>query len=198
MDAFRDACEIEAESLRQLVPWIESRAKDGHVVKTAKGRLSKELQKRYGDLFAERKNGEVVAIEIKAEEYQGWGNLYLETWSNLSRYTPGWMFTLDADVLLYHFLGGENGQELYSIAFHDLRRWAFKVMNRMGTQGRMWEYIGKEQKKRKQLNDTWGRCVPIDVLKAEAGLTDISHIINKFMDYEPPQQQTLFDGQDGP
>jgi hypothetical protein len=104
MNAFRDCKQVEAESLRQLMPLIERRALGGRYVTTAKGRLAAELQRKYGDLFLNRPNGDVCAVEIKAEREEKFGNFFFEHWSNRSRETPGWMRTLDVDWLLYHFL----------------------------------------------------------------------------------------------
>ena len=104
MSAFHDCKQVEAESFRQLTPLIERRAFRGRYVTTAKGRLAAELQRKYGDLFMNRPNGDVCAVEIKAEREEKFGNFFFEEWSNRLRETPGWMRTLDVDWLLYHFL----------------------------------------------------------------------------------------------
>lgn len=79
------------------------------------------------------------------------------------------MFKLKADVLIYYFI--EN-KVIYSIPFGKLRRWAF---GRKGSEvrslspGRIYDFPEKQQKKTCQLNDTWGRCVPIVVIEKEVG-----------------------------
>ena len=178
MNAFQKASIVEAESMRRLMPWLERRAKNGHLVTTAKGRLSKELQTRYGDILLDSEQRGLTAIECKAEKHQReTENLFLETWSNLSRFTPGWMLTLDADVLLYHFLDGYRGERLYAILFDDLRDWAFRQINTYGYIGKLWECPARPQAQYDQMNDTWGRLAPIARLTTEAGLTDITQFI---------------------
>ncbi|MHC4621546.1 MAG: hypothetical protein ACYTEQ_27710 [Planctomycetota bacterium] len=195
MNAFVEASKIEAESWRRLMPWIEHSSKNGRCVRIAKGRLSKELQARYGDVFAEsEKHGGIIAIEGKAErDYTG--NLFLETWSNRKWWRLGWMFTLDCDVLLYHFLTSDKGQRLYHVAMNDLRKWAFVQMRDRGDRlGRVWDYRAAKQKRYAQLNDTWGRVVPIQDLKREAGLTDLSDLFCDFIgEPRPSIKGTLFE-----
>ena len=162
MNAFRDACEVEARSMAELMPYLESKALNGRVVLTAKGTLSKELQACYGDLFLNDENERIWAVEVKAEETARYGNLFLEEWSNRSCFTLGWLYKLSNEtVLLYYFL---DTKELYGCTMQSLKHWAFIYPNRLGTQGAIWEYQCKEQRKRNQLNDTWGRCVPVERL----------------------------------
>jgi len=127
------------------------------VVKTDKGGLSKFLQHTVGDALVQ-KDGIAYGVEFKIE--QRWtGNFFLETWSNKKWETPGWLFTLDTDVLLYYF---EDKRLLYSIPFQKLKKWA-------ETQGNMEPFPEKAQRKYDQKNDTWGRCVPIGVVTEQVG-----------------------------
>lgn len=160
MNAFEQAKTVEYESLQILIPLIESRSHNGQYVITDKGRLSKELQKRYGDVIMNNKSGEIITIDLKAERENIHGNIFLETWSNLQRYNPGWMIHLDIDLLLYHFI---KNDELYCIDFLALRKWAFQ-------DGRIYRFPEKPQSKYTQMNDTWGRCVPIYVLEDEINM----------------------------
>ncbi|HUE15083.1 MAG TPA: hypothetical protein VMR25_13010, partial [Planctomycetaceae bacterium] len=132
MSAFHQCKQVEAESFRQLEPLIERRALRGRFVTTAKGRLAADLQKKYGDLLMNRPNGEICAVEIKAEQEEKYGNFFFEEWSNRSRQTPGWMRTLDVDWLLYHFLRDASSSTgiLYCIPFPDLQRWAYETPSR--------------------------------------------------------------------
>lgn len=159
MNAFGQARAVEQRSLAVLRPFIQQRAFDGQYVITAKGPLAPVLQKSIGDVLYNSDAETVYSIEIKAEMSNKHGNLFLETWSNRSRFTLGWMFTLNADLLLYHFLE-EN--ELYVINFERLRKWAFH-------EGRIYSFREKCQEKYQQLNDTWGRCVPIIVIQRDVG-----------------------------
>lgn len=154
MNAFDEARTVEQRSLGILRPWIRQRAFNGQFVVTAKGPLARELQCSVGDMLYNADADTIYAAEIKAEETNKHGNFFLETWSNRSRFTVGWMYTLRADLLLYHFL---EQDELHVIQFERLRKWAFHA-------GQIYKFPERVQAKRDQLNDTWGRCVPIDLL----------------------------------
>ncbi len=159
MSAFDDTCLIETRASELIIPFIQSMSHGGRYVLTNKGNLSKDLQKIVGDALINSGDGKIWGIEYKAEERNIHNNFFLETWSNLSRFTPGWMFNLNTDILLYLFL---EEKDLYSLNFKNLRTWAF--VNR-----RIYAFPEKQQGKYAQRNDTWGRCVPIDVIKNEVG-----------------------------
>ena len=175
MNAFDQARTIEQRSMVIVRPFIEQRAFNGQYVVTSKGPLARDLQKSAGD-FLYNKGGPdtVYGAELKSEESKKHPNFFFETWSNLSRFTPGWMFTLSTDVLLYHFL---DDDELYVIPFHKLRVWAFQ-------KGRLYEFPEKPQRKRQQKNDTWGRCVAIEVASRELDLQPPFKPLAHFMDGE--------------
>lgn len=154
MNAFDDTRKIEQRSLDILRPLIEQRAFNGQYVVTNKGPLSRELQRSVGDLLYNSDKETVYCAEIKAEESNAHGNFFLETWSNRARFTLGWMFTLTTDLLLYHFIEDDL---LYPLPFARLRRWAFH-------KGNIYRFDERPQTKHVQLNDTWGRCVPIPEL----------------------------------
>ena len=168
MNSF-DACRgIEAQSRDILGPYLDDVLDDGRYVLTDKGRLAKELQCRFGDIIAQ-KNGNVICIELKAEQNNAHGNFFIEEWSNLNpdadRWTLGWFYKLDSDFLFYHFI---DNDELYIIDFRKLKRWALLSRSPKTRElGVLHDYPLKDQGKRKQLNVTWGRCVPIThILKA--------------------------------
>jgi hypothetical protein len=150
--------------MEKLLPFIKSRSQDGRFVLTNKGNQSRELQKSVGDLlFNDGKTGAVWTVEIKSE-YTKRPNLFLETWSNRSRFTPGWMFTLaNVDLLFYYFI---ESSDLYIMRFDKLRRWSF---GGNGTPGNIYAYEEKQQRKYNQMNDTCGRCVPIDIIRKSVG-----------------------------
>lgn len=150
MNAFDKAREVEEESMRILTPFLKKISLDGRFVLTTKGRLAKELQKTVGDALFNNQKGELRAIEIKAERENAWGNFFLETWSNKHRETPGWLHTLNTDLLFYHFIASD---ELYVMDFQKLKNWLLPK--------NILAYPEKRQTKYDQLNDTWGRCVPI-------------------------------------
>ncbi len=154
MSAFSNASKVEAEGQRILAPWLRNRFE--HVVFNSGGARHLELQK-ICDAFASPIGTEsVVTIELKVEEENKTGNLYLESFSNKSKCNPGWMFKSEAELLVYYFL---RSDECYTLKMQRLRRWAFS----QETEG-FWNissYPEREQKKREQKNDTWGWCVPI-------------------------------------
>lgn len=160
MDAFRDAQKLEERSMVILRPFIQQRAWNGQYVTTSKGALARELQKSVGDFLYNGDAETVYGVEVKVEQNNRHGNFFLETWSNRSRFTLGWMYTLNTDLLLYHFLEDDL---LYKIPFRKLRVWSFH-------KGRIYDFPEREQAKRAQMNDTWGRCVPIDVVSRELPL----------------------------
>lgn len=159
MNAFDEASKVEKRSLEILRPFIQQRAFNGQYVVTSKGPLARDLQKRVGDVLFNSDASTVYSVEIKAEQENKYGNFFLETWSNRSRFTPGWMVTLQADLLLYHFV---EQDELYRIPFQKLKRWAWQS----GGHGGIYKYPERCQSKYEQKNDTWGRCVPISDLTA--------------------------------
>ncbi|MHC4510749.1 MAG: hypothetical protein ACYTAO_17640, partial [Planctomycetota bacterium] len=138
-----------------------------------RGEVSFALQHSAGDILA-RKDGKLVAIELKVEQGDKWGNFFLETWSNRQRFTTGWMFPpkLDyrtrPDFLWYMFL---DEHRLYSIDFAKLWDWAFRKPSATiaGGTGRLFDFRERLQGKTTQRNDTWGRAVPIDVIRNEIG-----------------------------
>ena len=156
-NAFDLACCVEDRALNDLMPFLEQKSFNGRFVLTSKGRLSKFLQKEIGDVVLNTSLKNVASVEIKSEQENKYGNLFLETWSNRQRFTVGWMYTLNADFLFYYFI--ENRQ-LFICNFQALKKWAFIDSN-------IYKYTEKPQSKYTQLNDTWGRCVPINILKNE-------------------------------
>ena len=166
MNAFEDARSVEARGLVRILPLLEYRYE--RYVITDKGPLAPVLQKMVGDIIVNRQQGDMRSIELKTEEYSS-KNLFLETWSNRnldSRQqhadrgsTPGWFLTQRADLLLYQFLENDH---LYVFDFFKLKQWAF--VNR-----RLFDFKEVPQSKRVQKNDTWGRLVPLAILKREVG-----------------------------
>ena len=177
MNAFDNAKLTEARGLAVLVPFLKERAFDGRFVLTNKGRMARYLQETVGDALFNCDADTVWTIEIKVEESDIYGNFFLETWSNKNLNdkknqadhgsNPGWMLKVRADLLFYYFL---ESDELYIIDLFKLRRWAFVHENGEPNIDRFRE---KLQGKRVQANDTWGRCVPISVIKEAVGFRKI-------------------------
>ena len=151
-NAFKKASEIEKLAEADVLPFMENAYPQCTYYPTRHHLL---IQKTCGDFLARHRRDFAEYVELKAEEANLYGNLFLETWSNKSRRTPGWMLTCTADWLWYYFV---NNRELYLVPFANLTEWAKQ---------RMFDFPEKPQGKYAQLNDTWGRCVPISVLLNE-------------------------------
>lgn len=164
---------VEAQGWALLGPYIEQ-CSSGRYAVTDKGSLAQWLQESVGDVIANDGSGRVVALELKTERSIRNGNLFLETWSNknlgsrrnhaMHGGNPGWMYKLRADLLLYYFLDADL---LYSIDVFWLKRWAFGYRVRdVVIPGRLFDFEEKVVSD-DQINDTWGRPVPITLLRAE-------------------------------
>lgn len=153
-DAFGDARGVEREGWLVLLPYLKAIGVRGELVTTEDSLF---CQKFIGDAIARLPAEGAVAIEVKCEQ-RFTGNLFLETWSNRSRCTPGWLLTSRADWLWYYFL---DTSQLYSIRLPALRAWA---VGSGESQGGIYAYPERVQGKREQANDTWGRIVPISKL----------------------------------
>lgn len=170
MSAFATASLVESKAFARLEPFLEE-ASGGRLVVTNKGRLAPFIQEVVGDVVYNDRDGRMWAVEIKAEEENRYDNLFLETWSNRNLEdaasharrgsNPGWLAKVQADLLFYYFIGCDS---LYVLNVLGLKRWAF---GQGDTKGRIYEFPEKRQGKYEQMNDTWGRCVPIRVLLAE-------------------------------
>lgn len=159
MSAFVQACRVEDRSWDLLEPYLKARSFDGRFVRTSKGPLSLELQKSVGDALVNTDRQTVYGIEVKAEERHT-GNLFLERWSNRSRFTPGWFETLSTDLLWCHFL---DQDVVYEMAFGRLRQWLYWHTGRGHPKCHTFELA--KQGKYEQLNDTWGYLVPLRELR---------------------------------
>lgn len=158
-NAFRDCQDTERRSLEILRPFIMQRTFGGQYVLIEKGRLAKEMQAVYGDVLFNDKKGRIQSVEIKAEENNS-ENLFIETWSNRSRWNLGWLYKLNVDFILYHFM---NSDTLYTMHFPELRNWLFT--HESGDRPQISAYPQKVQKRHIQMNDTWGAIIPVSHIR---------------------------------
>jgi hypothetical protein len=167
VSSFPQTQKLALRGLADIIPFIRSRATEGQFVLTDKGALSELLQRTAGDALLNHAS-KVWGVELKTEEENKYGNFFLETWSNrkFGMQTFGWLYTLRSDILLYYFL---DSGELFSVKFNDLWEWAFCRRGEGGQCGRVYQFPEKPQGKHQQLNETWGRCVPIEVIGREVG-----------------------------
>lgn len=150
--AFSSASRIETEANLVIVPYLRRLAVRGEIIPTQNFMW---LQKMFGDWVVRHSSG-ARTVEVKAE--MKWtGNLFLEEWSNRSKFTPGWMYTCQADVLAYYFV---EEKKLCLCPMPSLKAWAF-----IGDGGGlMFTHPARQQAKYDQQNDTWGRIVPVSAL----------------------------------
>jgi hypothetical protein len=171
VNAFDQASIVGDLAVEKALRLFRERAYHGQIVTTFKGRLSEELQRSAGDLlFNTAKDPDrIVTVEIKGED-KFTGNFFLEYWSNRSRLTPGWMLTLRADLLCYVF---NDAERAFIIGLPKLQQWAFiRMTERRRFDGHIYRFPLAAQGKYEQPNDTWGRLVPIGVVRREVGLIE--------------------------
>ena len=170
MSGFSDARSVERRGMMVLEPFLRETSDNGQYVLVSKGPLARHIQQEMGDAFINR-NGRFLAVEVKIEQ-RPTGNLFLEVWSNRNLEdkeshaergcNPGWMFKLRADLLFYYFL---ESDELYIIDMFSLKRWAFGHGDKPGSLLTE-RYKERPQSRYSQMNDTWGRLVPVsDIIK---------------------------------
>ncbi len=153
MTAFEQTSRIEAQGLAHILEWMKNNPKCQDLRFTSDSPYAHLLQHTVGDILVRNQSAD-TSLDLKVEVDARYGNFFLETWSNRSRFTLGWMYTASYDWLAYYFL---QERKLYLLDFLKLRRWAFNYNG----DGGFYEYPEREQRKYHQLNDTWGRCVPI-------------------------------------
>lgn len=168
MDAFTHTSGIGAAGVAVIIAWLHGIEPSRYAfVLDGSCPIVESLQLRVGDVLWSKPTGGVAALEIKTESHAR-PNLFLETWSNRATKRPGWLWNLDCgEVLLYLFL---DTMQVYIARLANLRAWA-KSASRNGSTCRLGDFPLKQQTRYEQHNDTWGRCVPIAVLRAEAGVT---------------------------
>ena len=115
-------------------------------------------QEQFGDFWYQiHPNEQPTYVLIKAEEENKYGNFFFEMWRHKANNEPGWLpksADCVATYLGYYFY---RNKELYMMKLQDLRLWALAF-------GNIEKFPEKEQFKRIQENDAWGRVVPIQVI----------------------------------
>lgn len=80
-----------------------------------------DLQMRGVDYILSGPEVENIEVELKTEQ-RFTGNFFLETWADAWNAQPGWLMTINPDVLAYQFL---DVGRLYLMNFRDLKGWYF-------------------------------------------------------------------------
>jgi hypothetical protein len=189
MNSFDQTSDIGNLVVLEVRPLLELISFNGRYVRTDKGPLSRSLQERIGDVLYNSDDTEVWSVEIKGER-EHTGNLFIETWSNRSRFNRGWLDKLDADLLLYYFL---DTKDLYAIRLQKLRAWAFGGSWGAAEypHGNIYRFREVKQRRWEQLNDTWGRLVPIETVRVELGFRHLRGPEFVEVEYEIPQALQL-------
>lgn len=160
MTAYQDSLKTEADGQGVLHDWLRHCC-NATVVINAPAHFGRELQ-QFGDMVVQwdgHKEKPIKYIELKIENKYT-GNLFVETWSNKARKTPGWIINTKAEHLFYYFISNDT---LISLDMMELKDFIYQV----DSSGKVNAYKYREVKQGKcqQMNDTWGLLVPIDDLK---------------------------------
>lgn len=160
MSAFDRCRELEEMSRQHLQSHLlREMVFEGRFVRVEKGPMAREFQLASGDYVVNSDDLHAWRIEHKCEYANTHRNLFLETFSNKKRGKLGWLFTNQADFLLYHFL---RDGEVYLLSLPALRAWLYQPFAIGGrTQPRIHQYPERRQHAQQQMNDTWGYCVKI-------------------------------------
>lgn len=77
------------------------------------------------DFILVKPDGATLTIEIKSDLNAWSKNLFIETWGNKSINRKGWLYTSEADVLVYIFLNGldDKSPNMLWIDFSSLRQY---------------------------------------------------------------------------
>ena len=156
---YADSCRIEASSWPALASWLELQSDSGRCILTTPGKgIRHDIQRLIGD-GAFESNGELVSVEFKVES-RFTGNLFLETWSNRSRFKLGWLYTCQSDLLAFYF---RDAADLYAMRTHALKAWVFGT-DEERHRGNRHQLKEVKQRKTEQRNDTWGLLCPVYML----------------------------------
>lgn len=158
MAGYKDSLDLEAKGEAIIFDWLRNLGCT--VIFNRNDHRGKEFQ-TYGDLIVRPpEQSKHMLVELKVEKSGRHGNFFIETWSNRTWFTPGWIFTSKAQRLLYYFLEDDC---LYSMCMDDLKSFVFQ-RNKDNRITAFFHYPEKTQSKYNQPNQTHGLCVPINDL----------------------------------
>lgn len=147
---YQESRDIERQGLDIMLAWAQAR--NPHLSVTEVD--GKEAQKYMGDIHLGP-----MFIEAKTEQTNKHRNIFLETWSNKKWAKRSWLWHFQGDWYWYYFL---ESDELYFMHASDLWNWCF---NEDGTESSAFKSLPEKHVECDQLNDAWGRPVPIYELK---------------------------------
>lgn len=159
MNAYDEGRSVEAAGLIDILPYAKCVAEGAQVV-LVDGHEG--LQRWKGDFLYQCRRRGARSVELKCEQENKYGNLFIETWSNRHDYRRGWFDYCGADELWYYFV---TNKQLYRCSLLELKQWA--KAQQFDGRPRLHCFPEKQQGKYTQNNDTWGHCVPIRILLDE-------------------------------
>jgi len=107
------------------------------------------------DFLGEKFEGEEVSFEAKIR-YKIYPDILIETISNVTRRTPGWIYVSKADILVYVFHENDRVVRGYLISLPDLQKWWRKT----GTHNDYDIRYGETHSSEKLLYKTKNRVIP--------------------------------------
>lgn len=198
MTALNKALSVEARGKKIIYDYLELKDSSyAEIYDKFDGTADKAMQK-HGDFIYFDKSGKLQWVEVKIEEENKYGTFFIETLSNknisdeISHYerasTPGWLYTSRASYIFYYFI---KTDELYCLPLLRVKRWL--LSNDVKNDGHpvLDRYKEKPQGKYFQLNDTWGRSIPINDVLSALGTSDkyLRNPLAELSEYK--EQQTM-------
>lgn len=150
---YHDNLRIESEGMQTIIQYLRHHNKQPRLTE------SKEEQER-GDIAIPVEDDRESFIEVKVEG-QYTGNLFIETFANREWGSVGWLWNCKADWIVFYFLSHDI---LIGMSFPALKNWLLNQSDR-----RLDAYR-EVRAKHSGPNDTYGRLVPIEHLRAAQGL----------------------------
>jgi hypothetical protein len=151
MPTYEENCKLGRLGELEVMDFFKCRRPDCQIIEYE----SREDQRINGDFYLTKPNGTIISVEVKTESDDVHNNLFLEEWSNKSYQKVGYMRYSQALILAYFFF---YSRRLFFINLRKLQTWCYLEKN-------VFNYPMKPQGKNKQLNDSWGYCVPIEVCR---------------------------------
>lgn len=140
----------EANGMKIVTDYLEFRTGNRPIPITEKNQ-----QKLIGDIIVATNRG-TTSVEVKIEERYT-GNLFVEVWSNREWGGLGWLFTSQAQSIVFYF---RDADTLVGLSLPALKHW---LLNQHDGKLDSYKQVRVKQSGR---NDTHGVCVPIAHLQA--------------------------------
>jgi hypothetical protein len=162
MNAYESTQELAATGVAAVIAYLKNCPSISEITET----VDVDEQTYHGDVRLRMVEIlDKVYLEIKTEQTNPKGNLFLEHWSNKSTGRKGWIYNCEFDWLYYLF---KDTKEAYLI---DGKK--FREFLKTEEFAKLEE---RKQRRRNQPNDSWGKLCPIKRL-IELGIAhEVHHI----------------------